>query len=103
MTDPRPQNTTAPDDANMRAIFTEACQMFRQMVMMRYYALAAFALGNTALIALFFNYRPLNVIQQWAVRILAAVVSFLCIGFEVRITQPIAHFQSQINLRARHW
>jgi hypothetical protein len=92
-----------PMEANRRAVFIEGCNMFRHMVMMRYYTLAAFAVGNAALVALFFSYRPLDALQKWAIKIVAAVIPLLCIGFELRITQLIAHFQEEINRRAESY
>lgn len=86
-------------DGNKEA-FSQACQMYRHFVTMKYYTVAGFGVGMTALATLYFMQLPpthnANTAGIW-IKSCAVMVTVACGAYDWRITDVMYHYQSLIQ------
>jgi hypothetical protein len=92
---PNPENR----DGNKEA-FSQACQMYRHFVTMKYYTVAGFGVAMAAFATLYFVQLPSTKNAQTAgewIQFCAALVALACGAYDVRVTGVMYHYQDLIR------
>jgi hypothetical protein len=95
-----PESKKASPEA-LREAFSQACQMYRHFVSMRYYNFAVFGVVTAGLATLYFQQIPQDArLIGWWVKGCGIVVAALCGMFEWRLTDVMYYYQERIEALA---
>ena len=86
-------------DGNKEA-FSQACQMYRHFVTMKYYTVAGFGVATAAVATLYFMQLPATVNAQTAgawIKICGVIAAVACGALDWRMTDLMYHYQGLIR------
>jgi hypothetical protein len=89
-----------PDEAAARELFSQACQMFRHFVNMRYYTFTICGVITAVLATIYFQQLPSTVNAESArywIRACGAVVAVVCGLFDWRLNDLLLFYEYRMN------
>src|SRR5438105_9924703 len=90
---------TPPESDALREAFSQACQMYRHFINMRYYTFTLFSFAIAALATIFFTQLPKMADPARAggwIKVCGGLLAAVCFVFEVCLTLAMIDYRKQI-------